>query len=406
MSKNKHYKWLLLALVVVTNMLVAAIPSMAISVLAEEISFDLGLSLVQIGVVWGSASLFGIVTGLLAGALGDKLGPKKVLVFASLIGGMIGAARGFAIDFTTLTLCMFLFGAMMPFVTNNGFKISGMWFPSRQLGLANGIISMGMALGFLLGSLLSASVLSPLLGGWRNVLILYGVLGSFMSVLWAFSKPIPQGLDSTASGQNGSILSSIAHVAKQKNLWLLGLTLIGVAGGVQGYLGYLPLYLRGQGWAALNADGALSTFHLLSMLFVLPIALWSDRLGSRKRLLMIAGFLSAAGMLLISFAQDSWVWLAVFLSGMVRDGFMAILLTMVVEVDRIGARYAGTATGLAIALAGIGNFLAPPLGNSTAVFGANMPFVFWAGLTLAGLVCLSFVNMNKSKAQVLTHALE
>ena len=68
----------------------------------------------------------------------------------------------------------------------------------------------------------------------------------------------------------------------------LGLSLVqvgivwGVGGCIQGLLGYLPLYLRTLGWEALRADGALSAFHTSSMIFVLPIALWSDRLGSRK----------------------------------------------------------------------------------------------------------------------------
>ena len=66
----------------------------------------------------------------------------------------------------------------------NGIKIAGQWFPAHQLGLANGLISMGMALGFLLGSLLSATTFSPLLGGWRNVLIVYGIAGAMFSIAW------------------------------------------------------------------------------------------------------------------------------------------------------------------------------------------------------------------------------
>ena len=54
---NKNYKWYILALVILTNMLVVAIPSMGMSVLAKEIAQDLNLNLVQVGMIWGIGSL-------------------------------------------------------------------------------------------------------------------------------------------------------------------------------------------------------------------------------------------------------------------------------------------------------------------------------------------------------------
>lgn len=49
---------------------------MGMSVLAKEISDDLKLNLVQLGIIWGAGSLLGIFTGLLGGMFGDKVGPK------------------------------------------------------------------------------------------------------------------------------------------------------------------------------------------------------------------------------------------------------------------------------------------------------------------------------------------
>lgn len=402
MEQNK-YRWFLLALVVITYMLIYAIPTMAISVLSEEISLDLNLSLVQIGVVWGGVALFGIFTGLAGGAIADKIGAKKTFIFGSLATGLLGAARGFAFDFISLTVIVFLLGAFMPIILNSGYKISGMWFPSEKLGLANGIISMGMALGFLIGSFLSASVLSPLLGGWRNVLILYGVLGALLCIPWAFMRTIPEGLTQTVTESETSIFQKMLYVARKKNIWLLGLVYFGVGGGVQGMLGYLPLHLRGVGWAPLAADGALSAFHLTSLIFVLPISLWSDKLGARKRLLAITGLMSAAGMLVISLTGGGLVWAGILLAGMVRDGFMTILLTMIVESKGIGHQYAATATGFVMAMGGISNFLAPPIGNSLVSLWSGAPFLFWSLLSLGGVFCLKSVttkNYQENKNRI------
>jgi cyanate permease len=166
---------------------------------------------------------------------------------------------------------------------------------------------------------------------------------------------------------------------------------------IQGILGYLPLYLRGIGWEAVRADGALSAFHTISMIFVLPIALWSDRLGSRKNLLLIACLMVAFGAGLLSVASGGAIWLAVLMSGFVRDAFMAIFMTMVIETEGVGPLYAGTALGLTMALSGLGNFLAPPIGNSLAVFWSGAPFAFWAALAVFGMICLSLVRKGSRR---------
>ena len=401
------YKWYILFLVVLTNIIVVAMPAMGMSVLAKEISEDLGLNLVQVGIVWGIGALPAIVTSTLGGAIGDRLGPKRVLIVSILLTGLLGVVRGLTVDFGSMIAIILLLGALIPFVTMNGFKAVGQWFPPDQLGLANGLISMGMALGFLLGSLLSATILSPLLGGWRNVMIAYGVAGALLGIPWYFTQT-PAFLDFSGNQQQSSMRAAILHTIQLRNIWLLGLTLFGVGGCIQGLLGYLPLYLRDMGWEAVRADGTLSAFHTISMIFVLPIALWSDRLGSRKRLLLIATLMVILGVGLLSFASGVWIWVGVLTAGFVRDAFMGIFITMVMETEGVGPAYAGTAVGLTMAISGIGNMIAPPLGNGLSVLWPGAPFAFWAGLSVFGLVCLAFVKTQEVKvdAVIFESALE
>lgn len=392
------YKWFILSLVVLTNILVVAMPSMGISVLAKEISQDLDLNLVQVGLIWGIGSLPAVATSLLGGVIGDRVGPRRVLIVSSLLAGVLGAARGLSADFLSMIVIGLLLGALIPFVPMNGIKLVGQWFPPHQLGMANGLISMGMALGFLLGSLLSATTFSPLLGGWRNVLIVYGLAGGLFSIPWFFVRT---NASHEISGERPtSMRLAVTHVLGLRNIWLLGFTLFGVGGSIQGLLGYLPLYLRTLGWEAIRADGALSAFHTVSMIFVLPIALWSDRLRSRKRLLLTSTLMIVVGTGLLGFVSGAGIWLAVLLAGFVRDAFMAIYMTMVMETEGVGTVYAGTALGLTLAISGIGNMIAPPLGNRLAIFWPGAPFVFWAGLSLLGMVCLAMVKQPVRRAEV------
>ncbi len=382
-----HFRWFLLALSALTNALVVAAPSMAMPVLFAEISADLQLSLVQVGLVWGISSLPGIFTALLGGAIGDRFGPKRVILLGCLLVGVFGALRGQANDFLSLIAAMFLLGMVTPMVVMNTLKTCGMWFPRRQLGLASGVLSMGMALGFMLGSLLSATTLSPWLGGWRPVLWFYGAIAIVLILPWLFVPRTPVGLDEPGSRIGGlSLREGVVHVARLRNIWLLGLAIFGMSGCVQGTLGYLPLHLRGLGWPEVSADGALAAFHTISLAFVVPIALGSDRLGSRKKVLFAAGFLVMAGVGLLSVADGVWVWIAVLIAGMVRDGYMAVFMTSVIETEGVGVAYAGTATGFVMIFGGISNLVAPPLGNSLASIAPGLPFAFWAVLLGFGLV--------------------
>jgi MFS family permease len=396
-NPNKNYKWFIMTLVVMTNMFVAAIPTTGISVLFKEISLDLHLSLVQVGIIWSIGGLPGILTSLVGGAIGDRFGPKRVILVGALVAGVLGIVRGLVPDFLSMVVVILMLGFVVPFVTMNDIKIIGQWFPAEQLGLGYGLTSMGMALGFLLGSIFSATLLSPLLGGWRNVMMAFGLAGVLISIPWLFIHSLP--MVHPLSGESLSLRRTIRQVSRLRNVWLLGLTLLGVGGCVQGVLGYLPIYLRNLGWDTNHASLALSAFQFCSMLCVLPIALWSDRLGSRKNLLFLAAALIASGTALLSFSSGGLVWLAVVMTGFVRDGFMAIFLTMVIETEGVGPAYAGTAVGLTMMLGSLGSVLTPPLGNSLAVYRPGAPFVFWAASAVFAVICLAFVKSKNRKVQ-------
>ncbi len=375
------YRWYILALAALTFTFVVAMPTMCMPVLFDEISEDLDLSLVQIGTVWGTAALAGAFVVLVGGLLGDRFGAKRVLVAACFMAGLAGALRGVSGGFATLAATFFLFGLMTAIIPPIVHKTCGVWFPDRYLGLANGVVSMGMAVGFTVGALISATVLSPALGGWRNVVFLYGALSVVISVLWLLTRSDPGDARTAVSDESAPpFRQALSRVLRIRGVWLLGLILVGQAGCVQGMLGYLPLHLRDVGWSEASADGALAAFHATSMMSVVPMALLSDRLGSRTAVLLGGALMTAVGVGLLSVAAGPMVWVAVIAGGIVRDGFMAVLMTAIMETKGVGAIYAGTAMGLVMTLARLVGFASPPIGNGLAEMNAGLPFLFWAAL--------------------------
>lgn len=394
-SSGSNYRWYILTLAALTFTFVVGMPMMCMPVLFEEIAGDLDLDLVQIGAVWGMAPLAGAFVVLVGGLLGDRFGVKRVLSIACFLAGLAGALRGLSDSFVTLAATLFLFGLLTAIIPPVVHKTCGVWFAGRRLGLANGIVSMGMAVGFTLGAMISATILSPLLGGWRNVMFLYGALAVAISILWLLTRSEPGQVESS-DGPAGTIpfRQALSRVVRIRGVWLLGFILLGQMGCVQGVLGYLPLYLREVGWTPAGADGALAAFHAVSVMGVIPIALLSDRLGSRKAILFTATLMTAIGVGLLSFTGGGMVWVSIFITGIFRDGFMAVLMTTIIETEGVGAAYAGTAMGLVLTLARLIAFVSPPIGNSLANTNLSLPFVFWAGLATAALLVFYFLKQK------------
>jgi len=392
-SNGSNYRWYILTLGALTHTFAVAMPMMSLPVLFKEISVELDLNLIQIGTVWGMIPLAGIFVVLIGGLLGDRFGVKRTLSTLCFLAGLAGALRGLSGSFISLATTMFLFGILNASIPINVHKVASIWFPGRHLGLANGILSLGMGLGLTAGAMISATILSPLLGGWRNVLLLYGVISIGISILWLLTRS-ELGQVESPSGYAGTVLfrQALSRVVRIRGVWFLGLIMLGQVACTTGMIGYLPLYLRGIGWTAASADGALAASNSASMMVAIPMVLLSDKLGSRKTILLAAMLITAIGVGLLSVVGGAMVWVSVIIASIARDGFMAVTITMITETEGVGATYAGTALGLAMTLSRVGGIISPPVGNSLAGIKPGLPFIFWAALAAVALFGFHFLK--------------
>jgi MFS family permease len=391
--KQSKYRWYVLILTALTMAFCMAAPNICMSVLFNEISADLGLSLAQVGWIWGFFPISSLLTVLAAGILVDRFGVRRMIVFACSMAGAAGAARGLANDFVSLLLTTFLFGLAAGIMPATSSKVPATLFSTRQLGLTTGILTTGMGVGFTTSSMFSATVLSPMLGGWRQVLILYGAISICFALLWFIT--VREKLLAEATGYSHGTMprDSIFQVLRNKHILLISIAMIGYTGCIQGMCGYLPLYLREfKDWLPANADGTLAAFTGISALGAIPISLLSDRFGRRKLLILYIVGLGAIGMGFLSVADGALIWLLILVIGIGRDGLMALTTATAIEAKGIGVTHAGTAVGLTLTFARLGPFLSPPLGNSMATRGASLPFVVWAAFGLVALICFSLID--------------
>jgi MFS family permease len=394
-QNGRRFRLYVLTLAALTFTFTVAMQQICMSVLFKEIAGDLGMSLVQVGLIWGTPAIAGLLVVFFAGLLSDRYGAPRVMGIACILAGIFGALRGTTDSFLTLALVTFLFALPMWVIPSSVFKVTATWFSGRKLVVANGVVSAGMGLGFTVGALISATTLSPLLGSWRDVLFLYGGISIIMGLLWLLTVKEHHHVHLGAAPTKVPLRQSIARIFPIKSIWLLGLTMLGFSGCVLGVIGYLPTYLRNIGWTAASADGALTVFNAMSTMGVIPLALLSAKIGLRKAVTFPVLIVTIVGVALLPLVGDAMVWVIMVLIGVSRDGFMAVALTISTETEGVGVVYAATAMGLTQTILNIGSLSSPALGNSLADPAnpaAPYPFFLWAAFGLLALIAFCFVK--------------
>ena len=111
---TSKYRWVMVGMASLTSMAVYAIPLLSLPVLFSEISSDLDLSIVQVGVIWGIGSFTGMFVVLIGGTFADRFGTRKTLIYICLLTGILGAMRSLSVDFFTFLATSFIFGLVLP----------------------------------------------------------------------------------------------------------------------------------------------------------------------------------------------------------------------------------------------------------------------------------------------------
>jgi MFS family permease len=383
----------MLALAMLSYCTLGGIERMCLPVLFKEISSDLNLSLVSVGTIWGLDPLAGVFIGLPAGLLADRFGLKNILTVVCLLGGILSALRGFSTNFLSLGLTVFFFGLTASVIASVAPKTTAVWFSRRYLGLTNAFLQLSWSAGAIIATMLSATVLSPLLGGWRNVLFLLSAPAIILGILWLITGREPDKSELSIASDNAvPFRQAFSKVIRMKEVWIIGLIQLVFFGASTGFMGYLALYLRNVGWTVVEADGALTAFNVAGMIGIIPMILISNRLGGKKRVLVLSAVAMSTNLAILPFVKSNWLFMLLIISGLLRSAAAPICTTLIFENKGIGSTYGGTAIGLASAMGMLGSFAAPPLGNSLAGISPGAPFIFWAILCAAALPLLFFIK--------------
>jgi MFS transporter, NNP family, nitrate/nitrite transporter len=376
---------------------VTVIPSLerlCLPVLFKDISTDLNLNVFAIGTVWSMDPLAGVVIGIPGGLLADRFGVKRTLTVICLLAGILSALRGLSNGFLTLGVTIFLFGLVNTVANNITPKINAIWFSKDRLGLANALLNMSFYSGAMVATFISATILSPLLGGWRNVLFVLGIPAIVLCILWLITGREPaKGEVPVERTRDVPFRESFSRVMRIKEVWILGVIALAYFGVNTAIYGYVPLYLRNIGWTATSADVAFTIFYGSFVAGIVPMTFLADKLKARKAMFAFSVLVMAISLGLFPFVRGSQLYALIIVSCILRSAALPLFITLILEIKEVGGTYGGTAISFAMTFTMFGSVLAPLIGGKFASVSPGAPFIFWAILT--GAVVPLFLLLRK-----------
>lgn len=332
--------------------------------LVAPITAELGISHGAMGVVLGAWPLVYIASSIPAGALIDRVGPRRSLMLCAVLIVLSGILRSVADDYLSMFLAVAVFGIGGPLISIGAPKVMSLWFEGRERGVAMGIYISGPAVGNIAALSLTNSVMMPLHGGdWRAVLFAYAGVAALCGALWALvsAHPASRAMERRIAGEpRRSQIEVFRELLSGPVVRLVLAMSVGMFIFNHGLNNWLPEILRAGGMDAAAAGYWASIPTAVGIFAALTI----PRLATEDRRLLVLGLLflaAGAATMLLHLPAGPLLVVGLACQGVARGAMMAVAVLVLVESPGVDSRNSGAAGGLFFSAAEVGGVLGPVL---------------------------------------------
>ena len=328
--------------------------------------------------------VFGLL-GIVAGRLGDRFGPKVVLI----AGGFLMGAGYILMSQTNAIWQLYLFyGVMVGIGLSPTFVIpmstTARWFVKRR-GMVTGIVLAGAGL----LKTTSPPVVSWLISsyGWRISYIIFGIvtlvflIGSALLMKRDPSKVglLPYGTSEVKEGSptSGDKGFSLGQAVRTRQFWILFVVLLGFGLYLQIIMVHIVPHAIDLGVSPAIAAGILAAYGGMSTGGMLVGGSISDKIGTKLTLITLLALALVASLLLLV-AKSSWMlYLFAVIYGFAQGGLLVLASLIVAELFGLSSH--GAILGSV--------FLAQTIGGSVGAYLAGYIFDVTGNYQLAWPIC-------------------
>lgn len=385
--------------------IITYIDRVCISQAAPLIRQDLALTETQMGWVFSAFAITYALFEIPAGWMGDRFGPRSVLMKVVVLWSVFTAATGAAWNFLSMVVCRALFGAGEAGCFPNVTKIFTIWLPSNERVRAQGILWLSARWGGAFTPMLVALVLAYM--NWRWAFVLFGGIGVVWAVgffRWFRDRPAehPSVNAAELALMDGAERNAPSHASvpwrklcSNPSVLLLWLQYFCMSYGWYFYITWLPTYLREARHVSLEKSAVLAGFPLFFGGIGCFFGGWlAKRLAERsgnvrraRRIVASSGLLMAGAMLVVATRIDNTVFAMMALGMASFSNDLAMAPDWAACMD-VGGRLAGSLSGSMNMMGNLGGAVGPVavgyILNSTKTAADAPPTI--AGWTTAFLV--------------------
>jgi ACS family glucarate transporter-like MFS transporter len=344
---------------------------LCIAVAGPRMQHDLGLAPRQWGWVTGAFTIAYALFEIPSGALGDRIGPRKVLTRIVLWWSAFTALTGAVSGFGPLLLVRFLFGAGEAGAFPNCTASVSRWIPAAERARATSVFWMATSAGGAITPFLVVSIQQTY--SWRVAFYVFSALGLFWAAFWYWwFRDTPREMPGVSPEElvlignpAGSHHGGVPWKAMFRNRNFLRILLMYhlYCWGAYFYLSWLPTYLQiGRGLTENEMKVASSLPSGAGLLGILAGGFLSDRLArthslrfARCSIGSVSLILAGIAMLAATLTKNNWYAVGLMSLGLgVMNAMLPVAWSICLDMGR---QHAG-AVSAAMNMSGqIGSFL-------------------------------------------------
>lgn len=381
----------------VTLAVITYIDRICIMKTADDIQAELHLTDGQRGWVLG---IFALTYGLFEvpwGSLGDRIGPRKILMRIVVWWSVFTAATGWTWSFVSILATRALFGAGEAGCFSNITKTFTTWLPEKERVRAQGVLWLSARWAGAFTPLLIVFILKYM--SWRMAFNLFGLLGLFWAILfYRWYRDDPRQHPGVNNGERallprpavkGSDRPAVpwGRILSSPRVWLLSIQYFFLAYGAYFYISWLPKYVRNVYHVEGNLGAMLDGMPLFFMgigslfcgLFLSRLTIWVGSAVRARRLAAIGGFVGSASCLYLSTRIPEAIP-AMLVMGVAAFANDLIMPTSWATSMALGGKNAATVSAIMNMAGSLGGFLC----------GTLAPYIKdWSGGNWKMVLCVS-----------------
>ncbi|MFQ5872963.1 MAG: MFS transporter [Dehalococcoidia bacterium] len=297
-DEASSYRWVVVITWMATHMW-GFISIESLGIFLPSMRAELGLSPIQEGWLGASTRIGMLFLAIPSGWLLSRFRPKPLTSVTLVAGALFVLFQAWAPIFALLLLGRFLYGLTVVAREPARTLLIKQWMRPREIVLANATIELLFGIGAGLYIVIPI-VLELLDNSWRNTFYLFGTVSLTLTILWHLlgKERITPAYVSEMRSQERSPIGSIL---RYKDLWLVGIGVVGVEIGFSALGTFWPSYLLDTYGISLTSAAVLfSISGLVAAPGALGMSYLVTRTGKRKLILWVSGILiafSSAGLL-------------------------------------------------------------------------------------------------------------